>query len=272
LANCNVTYRLLDAYFDVFFLQQSIPPSKLAPLKSQIDDKDKVFSFLAAKWEKEKIYNTMKSDSGAGIALDTYCILGFIQGNNNMANVVSSYLNEENDWIPSNYYTSDTWRNIADETWCVRLFIKTKADKELTATIIEKLIGETEVYIHSNETDLNKLSVVYHTLYMLSDFGNSYADKRFDLNRTKYADYCSYFATKNLIDDNLMLSNLLDVLIHSKFDNPAILDQLALKILNSQKPEGYWKMREDFPDNYVQTFTTFRALIALNEYKTSHLT
>jgi len=56
---CNVTYRLLDAYFDVVLLEQVADVSQMP---DQVKDAHAVLSALAKQWESEKIYNTIKSD------------------------------------------------------------------------------------------------------------------------------------------------------------------------------------------------------------------
>jgi hypothetical protein len=185
-----------------------------------------------------------------------------------MATVAASYLDNTLDWMPSDYYTNDLWRNIADESWCLRLFIVTNHDQDLTKALIQKMIGDTDQFIHApNISESDKLAVVYHALYVLADYEETYHTGEFTKERLSYADYISYFSYKKLQGNTLMTSNLLDVMVHAQYDNPEALKELANTVLSVQEADGKWKMNPDAPPNDVQVFTTFRALISLNEYK-----
>ncbi|MFH1916948.1 MAG: hypothetical protein ABIJ21_06830 [Nanoarchaeota archaeon] len=262
---CNITYRLLDAYFDVYFLEEAMPG--LQGLENQRKDAHAVLLGVAKNWENEKINNVIRSDAGSGgVALDTYCIVGYITKNPKMAEIARSYLTEDNNWMPSDYFEGDAWRNIADESWCIRLFIEVGYDKELTIQLVDKLIADTDNFINDkNITDTDKLSVVYHTLYILSEFEKY--DNRYLEKKRKYSDFINYFSYKNLAGNTLMLANLLDVMVAADYDNPAAIEEIADKVLLAQESSGYWKISSDFPDNQGQVFTTFRALIGLNNYR-----
>jgi predicted house-cleaning noncanonical NTP pyrophosphatase (MazG superfamily) len=264
---CNVTYRLLDAYFDVYFLEQAMP--HLKGMEQQRKDAHAIVEGIAKQWEKERINNVITSSSDpGGVALDTYCIIGFITKNKAMAGTAWSYLTADDDWMPNDYYISDAWRNIADESWCMRHFIAVRLDKDLEIRLIRKMINNTNEFIQDqNRTDLDKLSVIYHAIYVLNDYENAYKDLQFHQQKLSYADFISYFSSKNLAGNALMVSNILDVMVASHYDNPAALDEIAKNVLNAQEAQGYWKISQDFPANEGQVFTTFRALIGLNEYK-----
>jgi len=64
-----------------------------------------------------------------------------------------------------------------------------------------------------------------------------------------------------------MTANLLDVMVYAEYDNPDAMKEIAEKVLNAQKPDGHWVMTAETGDNNVQVFTTFRALIGLNQYR-----
>ncbi|MBU1975923.1 MAG: hypothetical protein KKG59_05965 [Nanoarchaeota archaeon] len=261
---CNVTYRLLDAYFDVYFLEEVTDTTLI---QNQVDDAHAILSSLAKKWEAETIYNTKKSQVQGGIALDTYCILGFLENNHNMAEVVKSYVDVA-DWMEPNAFQTDIWRNVADESWCARLFIKTDIDKQLTKAVIYRLVDDTTAFKnHPDISDMDKLSVIYHMLYVLEDWERKYDDTTFKQEKLGYSDFISYFSQKNLQGNSLMTGNLLDVMVYSNYDNPETMKELTIKVLGNQRPEGHWRMTAEAGDNYVQVFTTFRALIGLNQYK-----
>lgn len=269
---CNVTYRLLDAYFDVYFLEEALPDLKI--LEKQRKDAHAVVEGVAKQWEKESINNVITSQdkppvSTGGVALDTYCIVGFITKNKPMAEVARSYLTDDEDWMPDNYYIQDTWRNIADESWCLRHFIAVRLDKDLEIRLIAKLIDDTNIFIREeNISDIDKLSVVYHAIYVLNDYERTYLDLQFQKQQRSYAEFIGNFTSdKRLTGNTLMTANLLDVMVASHYDNPAALEEFADTVLKAQEKDGYWKISTDFAPNNGQVFTTFRALIGLNEYQ-----
>jgi hypothetical protein len=264
--NCTVTYRLLDAYFDVLFLEEV--GADMTNIKAQQADAHAIISALAERWTNERINNVLTSMPGElGIALDTYCIVGFLQRDPDMANKVASYLDDNNNWMSSSHYTEDVWRNIADESWCLRLFIVTDHERQLTETLIATLINDTEKFrIDEHIADQDKLAAVYHTLYVLTDYEQKYNDNRFREEKLQFADFLSYFSFKHIGLNTLMAANLLDVMVYAEYDNKAALSDMAIQVLDQQEAGGFWRMADDAPPDSVQVFTTFRALIGLQRF------
>jgi hypothetical protein len=64
-----------------------------------------------------------------------------------------------------------------------------------------------------------------------------------------------------------MTANLLDVMVYADYDNPDAIRELTEQVLLQQEQDGRWRMSPDSPADSVQVFTTFRALIGLNQYK-----
>lgn len=260
---CNITYRLLDAYFDVYFLEEVADISRIP---EQAEDAHVIVEAIAKSWEDEKISNAATSD-GEGVALDTYCIVGYITENKVMSQNMQGYL-EGNSWMPNDYYQQDVWRNIADESWCARLMIKTGAKQDAVKAVIYKLVDETQGFkLDETITDTDKLSMIYHMLYLVKEYEDFYGDDTFHNEVVAYSDFLNYFTAKNIGVNNLMNSNLLDAMVYAEYDNPAALRVIAGKVLEAQRPEGHWRMTKESGDDFVQVFTTFRALIALNQYK-----
>ncbi|MFH1073002.1 MAG: hypothetical protein V1743_06250 [Nanoarchaeota archaeon] len=264
--NCRVTYRLLDAYYDVIFMKQA--GINLSAISDQEEDAEKILMFLAQEWEHEHIYNTLKSvPEEGGIALDTYCILGYVMKSRNMAIVAESYLDAEDNWMADGYYAEDSWRNIADESWCIRQFIATDLNQTLSAVLAKKMAAETRAYLAANHTALDRLAVAYHALYVVSEYGKKYDDRNFAQDKAFLDAYVVHAIDDDLLKNNLMLANMLDVLLVSGSPNNAVLENIAQHLLESQEAGGYWRMTPDTPADNAQAFTTFRALIALQEYK-----
>lgn len=264
IEGCNVTYRVLDAYFGVLFIKELGVNSK--DLK-QIDEANRILGSLLALWQKERIYNTKKSTliDKDGIALDTYCILGYIYSDKEMAKKTLIYL-QGNKWLADNYYREDAWRNVADESWCVRLLIRTnELEVQRIKDLIGKKIEESEKMVSSKADISTKVATLVHSIYLIYDFSKTYKDSSFDSNLKEYQDYV-YLSFDKIKNDDLLLANALDSLAYSKYDKSKLQEMADLLILR-QKIDGGWYSGEDLSRDNLSVFTTIRVITSLLRYK-----
>jgi hypothetical protein len=248
---CDLTYRKLDAYFNLMFIKES---TDVSLIQDQVMYADNVLESIEPNWESGKIYNTLKSD-GQGYALDTYCIFGFIKENKNFADNVVGYLSE-NDWLASNHFTSDRWRNIADETWCIRLLQKT-GYSELALNLSKIKVSEVNQFL--GDSDFDDVAVLVHMLHLAND-----------LELSEKPDYqlrlVNLSKNEEVRRSTHLLSNILESLAKSGYENKSELDSLALLITSRQNRDGSWT-EIGFENDNFQVFTTFRAIVALSEYQ-----
>lgn len=243
----DMTYRKLDAYFNVIMIK-NIYGDKY--LNNQIKDADEIFNKLIPIWEEGEIYNTI-NHKDQGYALDTYCIVGFLYDDKVMADNVETYL-INNNWMDDNYYTEDLWRNIADESWCVRLLIK--ENKEVDE-LVNKLVDQTYDFIEENN-DIDNVAVVVHTLYVINDYGGYEEDKLF---------FQEYLVEKfDEVKDNMLIAaNILEALAETNYERD--LTYIVDYIKSKQESDGSWSYTKG--ESYLRIFTTFRAVIALGKYE-----
>ncbi len=254
LENCNLTYRLMDAYFNDIFIKEEVTNHDI--MKKQVDDADKVLRSIIPIWEKEKIYNTIKGEKD-GLALDTYCILGFIYNNSKMASTVKESATGDN-WITDDYYKGlDDWRNIADESWCVRFLIKTGYPAE---GFIKKEIKDTYVFLQGEHYDMSKVVAAMHTLYVLNDA---------NLLNEDFFFFQDYIAEKSSLfeDDMLYQANVLEALSKTGYKDKEVLEKIAARLKEGQADDGAWYLYKYTKEKNGQVFTTFRAILALNAYE-----
>lgn len=266
LEGCRITYRILDAYFGLLFIKQL---DNYGALSGQIDYADGVLSSLIDLWQNEKIYNTKKStlQDGGGIALDTYCILGYIYSDKKMAENTLRYL-EGDKWLEEDYYKEDTWRNVADESWCIRLLIETNnLETKNIKSLIEKKIEETDEIILSNDDLSTKIATVIHTIYMIYDFLAIKKDYSFNNKLLEYQNYVFMsFSNNDIKNDDLILSNVLDSLAYSDYDKNKLQD-MANILVSRQKMDGGWYTGEGISKNNLGVFTTIRVITALKRFE-----
>src|SRR3989344_483366 len=250
LENCKLTYRLMDAYFNLFFIKEEFADYSL--MKDQIAYGDKVLQSVLPYWEKGDIYNTINGTTG-GYALDTYCILGYVYKDSLMLPSVKKNLINDN-WMKDDYYVQDDWRNIADESWCTRFLIQ---QGENASGVIRKQVQDMYTFLEGNHTEMNKAVAVIHILYVLHDA------KMYDKDFTYFQDYVA--AKSELVNEDMLYqANILDVLSKTQYNDKAFLKKIAERLKKGQQSDGGWYLKPGVKNG--QVFTTFRAVIALNAY------
>ena len=240
--DCKITYRKIDAFYNIINLNSEI-------IEKQKEDANSVFNNL--DWNDSKIFNTLRSDNG-GVALDTYCIVAYQNRNEKMVDNFVSYLSNNN-WIKDNYFSEDTWRNIADETWCIRAMTNVNYDQELIDDLIDIKIQETSDYY---ENDIFRSAVLYHMIYLILDYEDVYG-RKYESVKNSYINELFSLLENN--DNLLMKANILEILSKSGY-NKGILFKYYNEIKNMQNQDGSW-------GENAKVFTTLRVLTGLKEYE-----
>ena len=250
---CKVSYRLVDAFYNVKIIERDFENKEL--IQKQINDANLVFNDLIPKWRNAEIFNTLESNN-EGVALDTYCILAYYYEDKEMVDNFVNYLNEDKNWLKDDLFKEDRWRNIADETWCIRGMIKTNQDKELIDDLIEIKIKESDDF---KDSKIFRVAVLYHMILVFLDYEEIY-DYKFDGKKQEYINELASTLNDNEVKDNLIMKgNILEVLSKADY-NKGLLRNTYNELINEQNKDGSWG--ED-----AEVFTTFRVLIGLNEYE-----
>jgi hypothetical protein len=262
LEGCTLTYRILDAFFDVAFLEQELADPDL--LGKQRIDAQNAFTAILPEWRAANLYNTITGEGKNGVALDTACILGFATHDRGIAEHVGSFLTDDGNWMRDDSFATDAWRNIADETWCIRLFLRTQVGRDRVVALIEKKIAETEEFLAHTSSANDRIAVLYHMAILLAEQNDPQQRERLD----GYVRALAAFATQSDIrQDTFMLANILDALVRSGRGDPSILRSIADALRMRQREDGSWVKSARDPSYPV--FTTFRVLLGLNQYRRS---
>jgi hypothetical protein len=261
LPGCRATYRTLDAYFALTMIKPRLTQSETRAVSEVLAESDSVLADMVTRWRAKPIYNTLTSTEAdtEGIALDTYCILGTLTDDATMAQQAVKYLTPDGNWIADDNHKNDTWRNIADETWCLRLLARTNTAPERLAPMIQKKVEETRAYLDSTEPANFKLAVLYHMLILMKDLtGPNYSS----LIKEYQNSSAELFQSGVADNDPLALGNLLEALVETKYVHVAILRDVSQKLIGLQEADGAWRAQGDYP-----VFASLRSLAGLTAYQ-----
>jgi len=262
LPHCKVTYRLLDAYFDLRWLKGvlgTLGPAEPAALRAT-----EVTRALVEPWRQSGPYNVRRDPVPDGIGLDTYCILGLVERDRGMAEVVARH-RDRTGWIPEGHYRiSEGFRALADETWCLRLLAVTGTASHQIPRLAAEAVERGRAEVESAPSSEVAANLAYHLVGLLAD-----------VDREELAPAAAWFAARlaaatrdpALAGDRLTRANLLDALAAVRWDARADLDELAADLLASQEADGGWYSRRGESGTALRTFTTLRALLALARYR-----
>lgn len=264
LADCNLTYRTLDAYFNLRFIQQRF--WEFGPLAADVARADTIMQSLLPVWRAGRLYNIQqpKMIDPDGFALDTYCILGYLYADESMARVAKdSLLGWE--WLPDGFYNGPSaFRTIADESWCTRLLIVAGADANLVRFLALKGVRETAELARNGATPVGESMAYYHTLLALHDL-NDPRDQ--DTIRDYHRQLARLAKHDALWNDTITLANILDALATTNSTQEGDMATFAAEILKRQAPSGAWYAALGDTRDHGQVFATFRSVLALHAYR-----
>lgn len=260
---CDLSYRLLDAYFDVVMLSRA--GASETDLGQQLTDADQVFEAILPTWESGTIKDTLASEGSEDYALDTYCIMGYLFEDKVMADIVAGYRTGQG-WFESDHFPQDTWRNIADETWCLRLLMITEKDINILPEAVQRKIIETNKYL-TEEPLINQQAVLYHMVQLLNDAIEAGVDlDEAQSTLDSYSDQLVLLTMENeLWSQPLALANTLEALASIGYSDKEILGKIVDRLTALQREDGSWWANP--VSNNGNVFTTLRANLALLEYK-----
>lgn len=260
LAGCQLSYRLLDAYFAIAMLGDRLSAKEKHSIQDVLDEQEGVFETLVPKWRTAAIEGTLRSEAAStdSVALDTYCILGYLAEDKAMAEHVLEYLSPSGEWFAADHFTSDQWRNIADETWCIRLLAVTETYPEQFANMIETKTIEVRGFLQSQKPVAEKIAAAYHVLLMLNEPNIPYQVELIPELQSEVASLISGASTQL---DPVTMANSLEMLTLSHFSTDSYLSDLREGLLRAQSPDGAWRYGDD--DQYA-VFATLRSLLGLS--------
>lgn len=254
LEDCTITYRLLDGYFAALLLyrEHNNPPG----LARQVHDAENVFQSILPEWRVAPIANVVTNPKGDGIALDTMCLVGFLTRDRALADHVLASRDEESNWIAESHYRGTPWRNIADETWCLRMLIAVGVERTATQTLIERQTEKARAFLAEGNSVADRTTVLVHMLEVFADA----RDERFAAAQTAFWEELKTLShDASITDDTLLQANILLALVRTG-DKGTETRRIAGRLRSLQGSDGAWRRRIGEP---LAVLTTARVLTAL---------
>ena len=262
LADCQLTYRLLDAYINLAFLDQA--DLAHGPAKEQFLRGREVLGAIVPVWREQRLYNVTRDPHEGGLALDTYCIVGLLHEDAAMARVVAEHLNGE-DWLAEDFYDpAQSYRKLADETWCVALLAVAGEDSDLVDRLVRLSVKRARDRLGEPLDAEVRANIVLHVVYLLTRVADPSLDDELDyfieqLDRAE--------RDPALEGDLLTQANILEALARSGRVKIAQLGEMAKVLLTNQEIDGGWHSRIGEQGSAFRVFTSLRALLALKRYE-----
>jgi hypothetical protein len=262
LADCQLTYRLLDAYINLAFLDQAdVAPG---PAKEQFLRGREVLGAIVPLWRQQGIYNVTRTPQEGGIALDTYCIVGLLHEDATMARVVAGHLDGE-DWLAEDFYDpAQSFRKLADETWCVALLAVAGEDPVLVDKLVRLSVTRARGRLGESLSAEVRANIALHLVYLLTRVG----DPTLDEELVYFIEQLDRSAQDPALESDLLSqANILEALARSGRVKSERLDEIAKMLLANQESDGGWHSRVGEQGSALRVFTSLRALLALKRYE-----
>ena len=262
LPDCRLTYRLIDAYVNLSLLDRAGVPH--GPAREQFARAREVLAAIVPLWRERGLYNVRRAPDEEGIALDTYCIVGLLDEDRIMAEVAAAHLDGD-DWLPDNHYADEeSFRKLADETWCVRLLESaSRGGRREVPRLTRLALRRGRALLEEDRPAEFRANVALHLLYLVDDGGGR--SLRADRESLRFL-LLEFAADPALERDTLTQANILQALASTGDVSRSALKEIAERLLRHQDEDGGWHSRVGETGTGLRVFTTMRALLALAEY------
>jgi hypothetical protein len=261
-----MTYRIVDAEIILTQLARLGPlPRSLARRAARAES-----ALRAARplWMERGFSNTLRSHRADGIALDTFCMVGWLLQDDPMAREVAAAV-EEDRWLPPGWYEGpQSYRATADEAWCLRLVEQAGRFDAATARVQERLGVEFEKTGTTDPTGDDAFYEAWH-LGMLAADSHRRVDVDSILSTLRAWAEAHEQSGRAGREDILEWANLAssDVLSLRGVEGRTLRDRALRILLDHQGKDGCWSIPGVVPANLASSFLTLRALVALQLYR-----
>lgn len=262
-----IFYKKVDIYLDFVFLK--IEPISTSGLEEKISTSGSFLRNVIAQIHNETIdYSYIDSSRAHGdIAMDTTCILGWTY---NDTYLYQRMRGELKDYGWTNPNTTEPFRKLIDETWCISLLAENNENKSTVFHLVDLKKQEFSSYINGNDYVDRKIIGGLHLLLMfnrLQKYG--YDISPYDGFVNSVEGYVvNTTQSAKLVYPIEVYHNDLYILSLIRYSDKQFLQNLAEKLLQMQNADGSWYAT---PDGQISMLETQRAMIALNLFKVNYL-
>jgi len=273
-SNCpnaiNYFYKRTDVYFDFVFLKTE--PVDTSGLEKRMAEADAFLRDFKSKYYNLTIdYSYIDSSGATGdIAMDTSCILGWTY---NDTTIYHKIRNDLKDYGWTNPNTTQPFRNIIDETWCISLLGENGENSATTNHLLELKKQEFYTYISGPDYLDRKIVGGLHYLLMFDRL------QHYGYDVSQYSDFISFIEnyvvnqtqTGHLLYPLEVYHNTLYTLAKIHYQDKTFLSNLAEKIIVMQNSDGSWYVPNPTNDTRYSLLLALRCVIALNLFKVNYL-
>jgi hypothetical protein len=276
-----LTYRRIDADFILALLDGQSPPGGegLDPIQGVAAAARRRLSRTAPLWRSRRLSNVRRQPSPQGIALDTYCMVGWLAQDRVMAQNVARAIDGDG-WLPQNLYSEEErFRADADECWCLKLLASPSGPGLAGASpILARIAATLRRAATSDPGSRAAFYEAFHLGMVLEEVqragripgrgaGAGEGDAH-DAQELKgearealriWADRQAGASSPALVEwANLATCEILDD------ETGKQLRRRAVEVLlEAQGKDGCWRLRGAEPASYGSSFLTLRALLGL---------
>ena len=266
----NLTYRRIDA--DIMLVLLEREGSVAAALRPAVERAARVLRELPTLWAGKGFDNIRRDPKPEGIALDTFCIVGWLESDRKMAEAAARALDGDG-WLPEGLYEGEeSFRRDADEAWCLRL-LASPAGGGLGpgGRVLDRLLADLRSARKDDPAGRQVFYAAYHLGLLLEETmrlgsGIDAAALRDELTETMAAWAAARPRGGEPASDLLEWANL----VTSKLPRPGAsgLKRRGVEILlRHQAEDGCWRVPGARPPEAGSSFLTLRALLALSAYR-----
>ena len=265
-----LTYRQVDA--DIMLVLLGRLGGVRASLRPAVDRAQRVLRELPPLWAGKGFSNVRRDPDPSGIALDTFCIVGWLQRDRSMARAVGMALDGDG-WLPGELYDGEEeFRRTADEAWCLKLLASEAGEGIATAQpALERLISDFRNSAKEDPAGRQTFYAAYHLALLLEeakDPGKGIDESetlRAEVEKTMEAWASTRPVGEEKREEILEWVNLATAL--PGLERSGLRRRSLNVVLRQQGDDGCWRIPGARPPETGSSFATLRALLALSSYR-----
>lgn len=266
-----LTYRQVDAAAILSLIGRTGPVPE--PLATVMREARADLAALAPVWRGRGFSNTARDPRPDGIALDTYCIVGWLNGDIGMAAEAAAAIEGDRWLLPKWYDDAESYRAPADEAWCLRLLASTSRFHDPASRVLDRIVTEWRQHRREDPGGTAAYYEAWHLEMVVSELlaHGSAADPRWMRLSDEIADGLRAWAEAHAAmraAGDARRADLLEWinLVTAERIEPGLRLQAAEVLLATQEGDGCWRIPGGRHPNSATSFTTLRGLLALRRY------
>src|SRR5688572_10066035 len=133
----SMTYRRADARIMLAQLARTVGQNETLAAAGRAAEAS--LAAAAPAWKRAGLLDLSKGPGSGGIALDTFCIVGWLLGDREMAGTVAAAVSADT-WLPEGLYEGEeAFRRSADECWCLRMLAEASPPIPVPAPVVRRI-------------------------------------------------------------------------------------------------------------------------------------